>query len=430
MTFFLALRNLLLQRKRYSVIAAAIVIGFALITVISGATGGVLTTVKVKAARYFAGHVSVTGYSPDKPQGITDPDALVTLLRGQVASVRTVSKRTVYYRQDASLFFGGETVRQRRLVGIDFDGEAEELRGMKFDSGGIDGMLGDQGSYGILISRVAADLLNARVGDDVQLFLTTDSGQYNTATLFVRGVFEETSLFGFAAYLRNADLNALLGRSEGAATDIAVYARNGTKLDRLGLDVRAVLSAKALVLPVLTSKDDRRDALSSGLEGETLAVMTLNAHLAQITDILDAFTLVSYFVLVVFVLIVMVGILNTYRVIVYERTKEIGTMRALGMGRGAVIRLFVIEAAILAAAASLLGFVLGTAALRLIGLVDLGSIAAAGMFTEGGRLVYFLESRSTFLNLAAMVAAVMLAAFGPARDAGAIRPVDAMRANS
>jgi putative ABC transport system permease protein len=173
-------------------------------------------------------------------------------------------------------------------------------------------------------------------------------------------------------------------------------------------------------MPVLASKEDRRDALAGGLDGETLAVMTLNAHLAQITDILDAFSLVSYFVLVVFVIIVMVGILNTYRVLVYERTKEIGTMRALGMSRASVVGLFVIEAALLAGTASLAGLAFGTIALRLIGLIDFSVIAAAGMFTEGGRLGYYLGSRSTIVNLAAMVAAVMIAAFGPARGAGRI----------
>jgi putative ABC transport system permease protein len=429
MTFFLALRNLFLQRKRYGVISLAVVIGFALITVISGITNGALNTVKFKAARYFAGHISVTGFSPDRGKRISDPDRLVTLLQGSLDEIRSVSKRTVYYRQDATLFFGGESIRQRRLVGIEFRTEADELRGMDFDSGGIDSMLGADGEMGILISRIAADLLSARVGDDVQLYLTTDSGQYNTATLVVNGIFEEPSLFGFAAYLRNQDLNRLMGRESGAATDIAVYARNGINLDRLGLNVRATLADVAAVMPVLTSKADRGDALSEGFTEETLAVMTLNAHLAQITDILDAFTAISYFVLFVFVVIVMVGILNTYRVIVYERTKEIGTMRALGMGRGTVIGLFITEAALLAGSASIMGLLCGVGILRIIGLIDFSAIAAAGMFTEGGRFSFFVEPKSTSLNFLAMIIAVMLAAIGPARKAGSIRPVDAMRMN-
>jgi ABC-type lipoprotein release transport system permease subunit len=429
MTFFLAFRNLVLLRKRYAVIGIAVALGFALMTVITGVTSGALNTVQVKAARYFAGHISVTGFSPDRTQKISSPDHLVELLRTGSKSIRTVSKRTVYYRQNASLFFGGETVRQRRLVGVEFDTEADELGSMKFKDGSIEAMLGNSAALGILISKTAADLLGARVGDDVQLYLTTDTGQFNTATLVVRGIFDESSIFGFAAYMRNQDLNVLLGRPTGAATDIAVYTRNGANLARTGLEVRSILAAEVPVLPVLNNKRDRWDALEEEFDVEMLAVMSLNAHLAQITDILDALSAVSFFVLLVFVIIVMVGILNTYRVIVYERTKEIGTMRALGMKRKAVSALFIIEAAMLAGAASTVGLVLGAGMLRLLGCIDFSVVAAAGMFTEAGRLASFIDPSLAVLNISAMIMAVMLAAFGPARKAGSIRPVDAMRMN-
>jgi ABC-type lipoprotein release transport system permease subunit len=429
MTFFLAFRNLILLRKRYAVIGIAIALGFALMTVISGVTSGALGTIKVKAARYFAGHISVTGFSPDRSQRITDPDKLVALLRDGSRSLRTVSKRTIYYRQDASLFFGGESVRQRRLVGVEFDTEAKEFQGLSFRGGSLSSMLGDSGIMGILVSKTAADLLRARVGDDVQLYLTTDTGQFNTATLVVRGIFEETSIFGFAAYIRNQDLNRLLGRVAGAATDVAVYTKNGTDLVKMGLEVRSILASEVPVLPVLNDKNDRWNALDGNFDVEMLAVMSLNAHLAQITDILDALTAVSYFVLFVFIVIVMVGILNTYRVIVYERTKEIGTMRALGMKRRSVTSLFIIEAAMLAMVASMIGLGVGAVLLQLLGLIDFSIVAAAGMFTVGGRLDSYIDPALAALNICAMIVAVMLAAFGPARKAGSIRPVDAMRMN-
>jgi len=430
MIFFLAIRNLLLQRKRYAVIGLAVAIGFALITIISGATAGALDTVRAKAARYFAGHISITGYNPDRAQRISDPDRLIDMLRQSLRDARTISRRTVYYRQDAKLFFGGESIRQRRLVGIDFDSESQELRGMKFQAGNLDAMLGNGGAKGILVSQTAADLLRAKVGDSLELFLTTDTGQYNTATLVIRGIFQETSLFGFAAYLRNQDLNALLGRSDGAATDIAVYGKAGVNLARLAQEAYAALSTVIAVFPVLSDKSARGDALSSGLQEETMAIMTLDAHLAQITDILDAFTAISYFVLLVFVSIVMVGILNTYRVLVFERTREIGTMRALGMKRLSVIMLFVCEAAMLAGIASVVGLVAGIAGLGILGLLDFSAIAAAAMFTNAGHLGFFVDGSAAALNLLAMIVAVMIAAYGPARNAGAIKPADAMRTNS
>ncbi len=112
------------------------------------------------------------------------------------------------------------------------------------------------------------------------------------------------------------------------------------------------------------------------------------------------------------------------------KPKQRGTMRALGMKRPSVIALFVCEAAMLAVAASVIGLVVGIAGLGILGLLDFSAIAAAAMFTNAGHLGFFVDGSAAALNLLAMIVAVMVAAFGPARNAGAIKPVDAMRTNS
>ena len=94
---------------------------------------------------------------------------------------------------------------------------------------------------------------------------------------------------------------------------------------------------------------------ASGQEGRLIS----REQLEQLKNLLDAFLGCTYFVLVIFLVIVMIGILNTYRVIVYERTREIGTMRAIGMQAGDVRRIFLYEAAALAVIASAVGFILG-----------------------------------------------------------------------
>jgi len=427
MLFFLSVRNLVLQRKRYTMIGLAVLIGFLLITVISGAAYGAMETVKAKASRYFAGHVSITGYT-DGLQRLKDPEAVINAIERSKLHIRTVARRTIYYKNDASLFFGGETVRQRRLVGIDFQAEQRELANLDFSQGSVQAMLGETGYDGILISSSAASILSARVGDDVNLYLTSDTGQYNTATLVVRGIFNETSLFGYVAYMRNEDLNRLLLREHGEATDIAVYADSGTNPTVLAEELRIFLSQDFPVYPALPTKDALYAALAHS--GNSLAVLSLDAHLAQIKSILDAFLIITYFVLAVFVLIVMVGILNTYRVIVYERTREIGTMRALGMGRRNVSVLFLFEALELSIIASTGGLIIGVALLQIVGFLDMGAIPAAGMFTDKGHLGFYLDPRIVGLNFAIMVGGVVAAALGPARKAAAIRPVDALRSEA
>lgn len=427
MTIILALRNLLLQRKRYALMAAAVLIAVALVTLLTGSAYGALETVKSKAARYFGGHVSVTGYG-DSGRGMQAPQAVIETLRSSGLPVRTVARRTVHSDDEAVLLFGGESVRMRRMNGIDFAAEQEEFADLGFEAGGVGGMRGASGETGILVSRVIADLLGVRLGDGMTLQLTTDAGQYNTATLVVRGIFEEASIFGYAVYLRNEVLNRLLGRPPEAATNVAVYAREGTDSEVFSTRVHDALSETHPVFPPVSSMSELERTLDNrDQDGERLAVLSLDAHLAQITRILDAFLAVTYFVLVSFMLIVMMGILKTYRVLVYERMQEIGTMRAIGMGRFQVRALFLLEATGLALLASVAGLVLGLGLLELLRLADLGGIPASGLFTVSGHIDPYLDGRVIGTNAIIVIAGVLLAALGPANRAARLDPAETMR---
>ena len=426
MVGYLAVRNLVLQRKRYSLMATAVVIGFLLVTVLTSAAQGAMQTVQTKAARYFAGHVSITAFRQGR-QKITNPQAVINAIPTAGLPITNVTQRTVYYRQDSRLFFGGNSVRQRRLVGIDVDAEATEIATLDFRVGGLDGMRGDDGRYGVLISEVAADLLGARLGDDVSLFITTDEGQVNTATLIVRGIFRESGIFGYATYMRRSDLNELLAWSPEAATDIAMFVSDTDAIVRVADRVRTQLSQDFPVFPPVMRRQDFRSVVDRRVEQETIAVISLDAQLAEIRDLVDAFLMVANFVVVLFMLIVMFGILNTYRVLLHQRTREIGTMRALGMSRGGVKAVFLIEAATLAAIASAAGFLLGGVVLFFLERISIGTGPAIAMFTERQRLQFALRPRTVLLNLAFMMAAVVAAAWGPAHKASHLDPVEALR---
>lgn len=425
MQLFLAFRTLVVQKRRYIVIALAIMLGTALITILGGLAYGAMETVKTKAARYFSGQLSITGYTRAN-QLLSQKDEVIQSLKASGLPIANIAPRTISYR-DVKLFFGGESIVLRRMIGIDIAGEYRELSGMHFAEGSLDAMLGEEGKNGIILSMDVARLLKARIGDEVSVFLTTDSDQYNTATMVLKGIFKETSLFAFVAYVRAEDLNSLLMRSKDSATDLAIYSKAGVNYKKLTESTRLYLADKFKVFPALPDKAALNDSVYSSYEGEYLAVQSLDAKLASIKNLLDAFMLLTYFVLAVFTLIVMVGVLNTYRVIVYERTKEIGTMRAIGMGRPALIWLMLCEALLLGLFSGIMGYVLGFLGLLALGIPDLSHIAASGLFTEQGHLSFFMSFRMSLLNLAVMSAVVVLAALGPVLKAGKISPAEAMR---
>ena len=69
--------------------------------------------------------------------------------------------------------------------------------------------------------------------------------------------------------------------------------------------------------------------------------------------------------------IVAVGITNTFRMVVYERTREIGTMRALGFQRSQTRLLFLVEALLLSLSGVTAGMILAVIGRFGFGLIDL-----------------------------------------------------------
>lgn len=410
----------------------AILLGFSLMTLVHSISFGALEAVNTKAARYFSGHISITGYNREKKgQELTNAEEIIDVVSKGNFPIRTISPRTVYYKTDATLFFAGESVLQRRLVGIDLEKEKGEMSSLDFREGSLDDMI-EGGEKGILISEAAADLLGAKLGDDIMLYMTTDSGQYNTATMYVKGIFRETSLFGYVAYMRQEDLNNLLGRDKNYATDIAVYTENGVDDLAFVHVLREYLSDSFAVFPFMETKDDLYDELKRvNWDGGTiLALLTLDAHLDDITTIMDAVMLVTWFVQILFMLIIMVGILNTYRVLVFERTREIGTLRAMGMTRNEVRLMFLLEAFFLDIAASVAGFFTYILLNKIVGNINLSFLPGAGLFTEGGFLIPQINPQMAFFTTLMMLFAVLIAAAGPADGASKMSPVEAFRVDN
>lgn len=426
--FLFAIRNLFLQRKRYALMALAVAVGFMLITVLTGLSYGALETIKTKAARYFSGHIIVYGFE-NTGMSIPDSKSYVDIINHSRLPFRTVSPRSVYYGKEVRLFFGGNYIRLLRVIGADFETEGKELSKLPFTEGGIEGLSGPDGKNGIVISTEAARLLGARMGDDVIIYVKTEGGQYNTENMVVKGIFDETNIFGYAAYMNREELNIIMDKDKGWATEIAVYAKEGSNIPLITERLRLEFAKSKDVFPSIRTRHDFSEYRSGNRNNdkEVVAVMSVNAQLEQLKSLLDAFLGCTYFVLFVFLVIVMIGILNTYRVIVYERTREIGTMRAIGVQASDVKRIFLYEAAALALIASAFGFVLGLVTFHFVGLFDLSKVTAAGMFTENGKLQYFIGLRSVALNLLFMMAAVVAAAWRPADQASKMPPAQALR---
>lgn len=419
----LAVRTLWRNRNRYKLLFLAIFFGFSLVVLILGVSSGALASIKQKASRYFAGKITVRGYRNDSPY-IEKPDDLVALLRASKIPFSTISKRSIYYHSNAAIYFGGESVRQRRLIGVNFNEELNEFSTLPFLEGSAAAMLRER--RGILISKSAAKILGAHVGDAVLMYLTTNEGQANTAELIVQGIFNETSIFGYAAYVNHTMLNELLNLPPESATDIALYFPKGVSENMFIKSLHSLLAAHYPVMP-LVGRGDLAAELAKDDRPYVLTVISLDANLDTIKNLLDALTVILYLLFAVFLLVIMTGIMNTYRVILFERTIEIGTMRALGLQRNQVLTMFLLEAFFLAAASALGGLIAGGGLLVIISNLSLKNIPGAGLFTNDGYLMLLLKPSYVAVGFILLTAAVLLAVQGPARRASLMSPAEALR---
>jgi putative ABC transport system permease protein len=116
-------------------------------------------------------------------------------------------------------------------------------------------------------------------------------------------------------------------------------------------------------------------------------------------------------------LIGILGIANTMVMSVFERTREIGILRALGWKRGQILALIELEAATLGLGGGILGIALGWCALRL-----LESLPQTASFVSASLHWPLLAQALGIAVLAGLIAGVF-----PAWRAGQLSPVDALR---
>ena len=144
----------------------------------------------------------------------------------------------------------------------------------------------------------------------------------------------------------------------------------------------------------------------------------------QIVNVLNSASLV---ILIVLFLIIMVGITNTFRIIMYERIREIGTMRSIGMQRGEVRSLFLYEAAFLSIGGVLSGILLALIIMGVVSLINFGMNSALFIILKNGHMTFSLPLLRTIANIVIVTALTLAAAFFPARNAARLDPAVALR---
>ncbi|WP_319559802.1 FtsX-like permease family protein [Marispirochaeta sp.] len=426
---FAAWRNFTRNIMRYRVLLVALVLITAVLLVVLGIVLGLRDGLYQKASRYFSGNIVVLGYIGDGDSLIEQPDQVIQAVQRldeQGIQLRSYSRRSSYYdRKNIELFFSGYYINQRRMVGVEWELEEPILQEFDFFAGGVP----DAGNESaILISTATAEKLNIDVGDELLVSIQSDRGRTNTAELIVGGIFSESSFFGYQVYIHRRTLNRLREVPEDEINEIGVYLEDPLRTEDAA--ARALAGELARTLPtfgVIQTRDEYSELSRKDHGQRSYGVVSVGAQLAEIDDLLKAMTLIAGLVILMFLCIVVVGVGNTFSMIVWERTQEIGTLRALGMQRRRAILSFLAEAGFLGLGSVVLGLFLGLGILELVhrGLSFPANLVTT-LFLTRGRLQWLMPSWGLVSISLLVVGACILGSLRAALRAGSMSPVEAL----
>lgn len=439
----IALRNLNRQKKRSFLLGGAIAFGIFIVTVINGIAGAFQANLAANIAQFNGGHIFVEGVeknAKDKPyEIIRDEQTLMDAVAEAGFAYETVSRRSV---ASGTLLFAGKRATQA-IFGVNFDKEPFLSDRIKLKEGSWD-KIKDPGA--VVLNEGIANKLKLQVGDRITFELNTVTGQKNFGELWLVGISQDAGLFSSQiAYAEQTYLNSLLDMGPEEFSLFSVMLKDMKKADADTVKLIKTLKTKAQVFELslqdllpsaqsgtsmsLDSRQMKYNKLakSESWEGAKYRVMSINDTVSFIEDIVNVVNFISFIILLVLFLIIMVGISNTFRMIMFERIKEIGTMRALGMQQKQVKKLFLSEASFLSLGGTIAGWILAGIFMFCFSLINFGTDSVLSLFLKKGHFSFQFQLVSMLGHCALVLVLTVLAAHFPAKKAAKLPPAEALR---
>lgn len=249
---------------------------------------------------------------------------------------------------------------------------------------------------------------DAAIGHTLTVALTDATFEQHTVQVEIVGVAEEAlAAPGGASLIANQPLEDELYRlqSTGLPAD---------QLDRWA-------QATAWFDPDLTTEEI--DALKERLADAGFSGTTTADQLGAFTTVIDTIVLVLNVFAAIALLAAAFGIVNTLLMSVQERTREIGLMKAMGMGSGRVFALFSTEAAFI----GFLGSAIGVVVAMIVGTAASNVLGSALLSDLPGLTIVAFDPATVALTILLIMAVAFLAGTLPAARAAGKDPVEALR---
>ncbi len=403
----IALRNLLRNKVRSLITILMIASGLGGIMFLRGFTDGAYQQAIENFTSTYTGHIQISrkGFSQTM-----DPGLLIT--PREIKSITAdfkgrVNLKSVSFR----IFTQGLASTATASQGIILSGisPADELKVSRLKDFVKEGEFLNEGDDGaIILGRELAEILKVSLGEKIVVFTQSYYGSLEAASFRIKGFIESggRDIDRYSGFITLDAARKLLNYPEGAVSSLIVLSR----------DIKYV--------------PGMAEGLKKNLAPEGMEVKTWDELGPEMKDWISFYDAIIEIIMIVLLIVVAVGIMNTVLMGVIERTYEFGLMQALGTRRFQIVGMVFSEACILAVLGILAGIILGGLSIKYFHGAGINLSWYAQVRTQFylGQYVYpVLSWKFFFKTIAFLFIDTLAVSIYPAYKAGFLEPIQAIR---
>ncbi|MBI9049034.1 MAG: ABC transporter permease [Anaerolineaceae bacterium] len=398
--FKMAFRDLLRNKRRTIFSALALAMGLAILLFMAAFINGELISSRESTIRLSSGHLQVRAKEYNQNRNSLLWEDLIENpmeLAAQVSALEVVETATPRLFASGLIFIGDKS-EGVRVMGVDPDSSANA----PYRDGLLEGeflQADDRG--GILIGKPLAEKFDLQVGDDFAMLVNTSNGDVDEQRFIIRGIYStNTTSLDKAVVLMPLNKTQAITQTDNHAS----------------------------ILFVLLKDIEQTDAVAAALQTSQYKVATwveMNELLSLIDEVYESFIYILYLIVLGITATV---VINTLIMSVYERTREIGILSAIGMNSRRIMVLFFAESGMIAVIGIFLGLIIGGIMVAYATKYGFyfGDLGTTGMIL--GDVIYAKLKPDDAITLTIMAFFVTLAAgVYPAIMAAKMEPVEALR---
>jgi ABC-type lipoprotein release transport system permease subunit len=397
--FSMAFRDLGRNRRRSFFSSLALGIGLALLLLMAAFIHGEMTSAINATIRLQSGHLQVRAKSYDESKNslkwedlVENPDQVAA----QIAALAPVEVAT------PRLFASGIVSIRNESAGVQIFGiDPASAADAPYRAGMVSGeFLTADDRQGVLLGQPLTDKLGLKVGNSINLSVNTSNGDVAEQTFTVRGIYStQTNGFDSATVFMPLAKAQTITQAENHASTIFVLLKDAAQTD----------------------------SVAAALQSSQYQVLTwtkMNELILQTEDLANSYMVILYLIVLGITATV---IINTLIMAVFERTREIGILSAIGMKSGRILAMFLAESTLLAVGGILLGLVLGGLVVAYFTRYGfyIGNMGVTGILLSNTIYTDLTLNDTVTLTTTALLI-TLLAGLYPALLAARMEPVDAL----